>query len=287
MWRIVQVTVLLSLVGVPALGSAANPSVGLVKASGNFRVDGATVYRNSTVFEGSSIETGVAGAEVRLAGGVRLLLAPDSRSRVFRNRAVLDRGAARWEGPDEYFVEARRLRIARVGSGSVAQVSFGKTTAVEVFALTGAVRVTNGQGVVVANLIPGSALALDPQQDPSPTKLTGRLQKQEGHFLLTDETTKVTVELQGTDLDKQVGKRVELTGYAVLGAKPAAGASQIIRVTTLTAIAPPATGAAAVATAGLTAAAKTAIIGGVAAAATVGGLAASGAFEGAKQPVSP
>ena len=286
MWLTMQASVLLSLVGFLAVGSAANPSVGVAKARGNFRVDDATVYRNSTIFDGSAVETGMVPAELQLVGGARLLLAPGSKSKVYGDRAVLEKGVAQLKGPGNYPVEARTLRIVQAGPDSTAQVVLGKTNEVQVAALAGAVQVTNAQGLVVANLMPGSALALNPQEGTPPTRVTGRLQQEDGRFILTDETTNVTVELQGVALDQEVGNMVEVTGEAIPDASPVAGATQVIRVSALQSIGPVA-GATPSVAAGLSAAAKVAIIGGVAATATVSGMAVGGVFGEEKRPVSP
>jgi len=295
MWYIVQASISLFLVVFLAVGSAANAWIGVARARGNFRVDDATVYRNSTIFEGSAVETGVVPAELQLAGGARLILAPSSKSKVYGDRAVLEKGTAQLKGPGNYPVEARTLRIVQAGPGSTAQVILGKTNEVLVAALVGAVQVTNSQGLVVANLMPGSALALRPQEGTSPTRLTGRLQQKDGRFILTDETTNVTVELQGVGLDREVGNVVEVTGNAIPGTRPVAGATQVIRVSALKSIGPvavataPVAGgvSAAAAAGGLSTAATVAIIGGVAATATVSGMAVGGVFGEEKQPVSP
>ena len=64
-------------------------------------------------------------------------------------------------------------------------------------ALQGRSHVTNAQGMLVANLTPGTALEFEPQGEGADTgsKLKGILRRQEGKFLLTDDTTKVTVEV--------------------------------------------------------------------------------------------
>jgi len=172
MWYIVQASISLFLVVFLAVGSAANAWIGVARARGNFRVDDATVYRNSTIFDGSAVETGMVPAELQLAGGARLLLAPSSKSKVYGDRAVLEKGTAQLKGPGNYPVEARTLRIVQAGPDSTAQVILGKTNEVQVAALAGTVQVTNSQGLVVANLMPGSALTLNPQEGTPPTRVT-------------------------------------------------------------------------------------------------------------------
>jgi len=286
MWFTIQAFTSLFLVAFLAAGSAANPPVGVAKARGDFRVDDATVYRNSTVFEGSTVETATVSAELQLVGGARLLLAPESRSKVYHNRAVLEKGAARFEGTGNYPIEARTLRIVQAGPDSTAQVTIGKTNQVEVSALVGAVQVTNAQGVLVARLMPGTALALNPQEGTPSTRVAGRLQRKDGRFILTDETTNVTVELQGAGLDAQVGNLVEVTGDAIPGATPVAGTTQVIRVSEIRRIVPT-PGAPSSVGRGLSTGARVAIVGGVAAGTSVLGLERTGAFEDEKRPVSP
>lgn len=281
MWFTIQAFTSLFLVAFLAAGSAANPPVGVAKARGNFRVDDATVSRNSTVFEGSTVETAAVPAELQLVGGARLLLAPESRGKVYYNRAVLEKGTAQFEGASNYPIEARTLQIVQPGPDSTAQVTIAKTNQVEVSALAGAVQVTNAQGVLVARLMPGTALALNPQQGGSSTRVSGRLQRKDGRFILTDGTTDVTVELQGVGLEAEVGNLVEVTGDAIPGATPVAGATQVIRMSALRRL-----GSAPIA-AGLSTGAKVAIIGGVAAATSVLGLVRTGAFDDEKRPVSP
>jgi hypothetical protein len=191
-----------------------------------------------------------------------------------------------------------------------------------VAALTGSFRVVNSARMLVARIAAGRALALEPQSLRGPTRITGRLVGREGHYLLTDETTNVTMEVAGSPLTKpgftkMVGQRVAVTGRAQSGATPVTGAAQVIEVAQVTPAAPspgnaPASGSAPAASdpagsggaggtapagaggaAGGTAGGATvsvtmiAIVGGVAAAAVVGGLAASGKLGGSTAaPVS-
>jgi hypothetical protein len=174
---------------------------------------------------------------------------------------------------------------------------------VRVAAASGSLRVLNASGQLVANMAPGAAMAFEPQQASNMTRVTGTIQKKGEHYLLTDEITKVTVELRGAEIAKYVGKRVEVTGTMDPGATPVSDASQVVLAKEIHTNGKPvaaaaATGGAAGAAAGAagaTAGAATgiavstvAIVGGVAAAATVGGLAASDALpgQGSRAPVS-
>jgi hypothetical protein len=163
------------------------------------------------------------------------------------------------------------------------RVLLAGNTQVQVAALTGSFRVLNARGMVVARLPPGLTLAFEPQTSSGPARLIGRLQIKNGHYLLTDETTNVTVELFGPGLAKEVGQRIEVTGATDPTATPVSDASQLIRVVSVKRI-PGSTAAAAGSAGGSSGVALSgtviAVIGGVAAAAVVGGLAAAGGLPG-------
>lgn len=265
----VHAAIALMLTATLASGMAANPAIGFAMARGSFRLDNATVSRNGTLFDGTLIETAQVLSELQLQGGVRIELAPGSRGTVYRDRLVLERGQGQLAGT-AYQIEGNKIRVNAAAAYSSARVALEGTNRVVVAALGGPVRVTNGEGVLLANIHPGKALEFEPQAGAAaPTKMTGTLEKRDGHFLLTDETTGVTVELQGPGLDRNVGKRVEITGSTVIGAQAAAGAGQVIRVTAVTVLAAAGTAAAAGA-AGVAVATKAIIAGVIIAGASTG-----------------
>ncbi len=149
--------------------------------------------------------------------------------------------------------------------------------------LGGAAEVRNSQGRLVARLVSGAALTLS-AANPESVDLTGVVSQQEGKFYLTDNVTKVKVELNGKGLSKMVGKVTHVTG--TLGSPAAAGATQVVIVESATVAAAAGTGAGvAAAGAGSTIAGVStttvAIAGGVVAVGgTVGGLAAAGTIGG-------
>ena len=201
-----------------------------------------------------------------------------------------------------HVVEAATLRIAPAARDSVVQIEITGPSHVTVATSGGAAEVRNSSGVLTASLRPGMALAFDPQAAAAAAvKMTGVIESRSGAYFLTDETTKVTIQLlEGADVTKNVGKKVEVTGSAIPGANPVGGASQLVRTVTVKPVGEQeqswcrrgrwcgaAGGAAAVggaaagagAAAGLSGAAVGAIVGGVAVAGTVGGLAAAGSFS--------
>jgi hypothetical protein len=271
--------------------SGAVPVIGTVVAKGAFRLDNATVIGNATLFEGATIETNSAASRMELATGARVSLGMDSKAKFYGDHMVLEKGEGRMEKAQSFRFEARGLIIQPETGNATARVALGGGARVELVALSGSFRVLNSRGLLVANVASGHGLELEPQAVETASRLTGTLQQVGGHFLLTDETTKVTVELVGKGLSKEVGSRVEVTGQIDPAATPVTDATQFIRVSAVKHLGKGvagSSGTAAAAGAGTVAAGHTialsattiAIIGGVAAAATLGGLAAAGKLTG-------
>lgn len=291
--KMIAVVLALSL----SAGMAASPAIGTAQARGNFQVDNSPVFGSASLFEGSRVQTANAASTLDLTNGTRLQLSSDSRVKIYGDHSVLEQGASVIESAtgrtSEFRVQARNLWIeteARTGS---ARVSLSGRTHVQVAAINGGVRVRNAQGMLVANLAPGTALEFDPQSSASGSaRMSGCLQKKAGKFSLTDETTSVTVELRGAGLDQEVGNNVVVNGTMESGSE-----SPIVNVASILRAAKGCSGrsgkAAAAGVGGAAAAGwalsgtTIAIIGGVAAAATVGGLAAADKLPGQDSGNSP
>lgn len=274
-----------ALAGNLGIGHAASPAIGTVTAKGAFRLNQATVVNNASLLEGALIETASVGSSADFASGARFSLAADSKGRFFGDRVVLERGQGRLEKTAGLRIEARGLTIQPETGNATGRITLPGTARVELAALTGSFRVLNARGTVVARLPPGLTLAFEPQNTGAggTTRLTGTLINRGGHYLITDETTNVTIEVTGTGLEKEVGYRVEVSGTSDAAATPISDASQMVRALTVRRLSDDRTaaagsgGAKAGANSGIGISTGTvAVIGGVAAAAVVGGLAASG-----------
>jgi len=297
---------------------AAGSPIGMAVANGSFLVDHSRVWGNTTLFDGSVIETATAQSEVQLNGGVTMRLASDSRATVYQNRLVLESGYGQLQTAAPYAIEARSLQISTGRPGSVARVKLQGASRVTVAALGGDVRVLNSAGLLVADVEAGKSLDFEPQAAgaAAPTRASGCLLEKSGKIIVVEQTTNVILELQGLGLEQELGNRVEIAGVASATPVSVPGASQLIKVAavkgvskggctsiakkvgataaaagTATAVAGAAGGAGSAAgagaAAGIGAAASAgigvgtiAVIGGVAAAATVGGLAAVGSLPG-------
>jgi hypothetical protein len=281
-----------------ALLSAATPGIGIAMSEGNILINNAKAAGNATIADGSTLETQTAASQVRLTGGAQLRLATSSRGTVFADHIDLQKGTARIAG---YSANASGLNVRADGNSS-ATVSMRDQGIVQIAALTGNVHVFNAAGINVANLVPGRALDLRPQDAgaTAPSSLVGCAVKAGPNVLLTDETSNVTVQLRGASV--RTGRRVQVTGSMVPNSTPSSPATQVINVTGVKQVggtckagtaaaaaaggaaaggaAAGAAGAAAGAAAGISTA--TAVVAGVAAAAAagIGAAAATGAVGG-------
>lgn len=227
-----EVLVSLVLVGCLTVAQTAGPAIGVVVTKGSFRIDNSTVWGNGTLFDGTTIETGMAPSDLQLNCGARVALAAGSRGTVYRDRMVLERGEGRLADGAAYRVEARSLRVLPAAPEANARVVLTAANRVQVAALAGAVRVTNDAGIPVANIAAGTALEFEPQAAgaTAPSQMTGTLEKRDGHYLLTDQTANVTAELQGPGLSREVGQCIVVTGALVPSVQPFTPATQMIRV---------------------------------------------------------
>lgn len=272
-----------------AIVSAATPAIGTILAKGSFRVDNTTTSGNATLFEGSVLETAVASSSIQLNSGARISLASESRGRVFGDRLVLEKGGTNLENSTGFRLVALGLTIQPDRGASTGSVIFESPRRLRVSAATGSFRVLNTSGQLIANLAAGAALAFEPQQGASNvSRVSGCLENKSGHYLMTDEVTKVTVEVAGSGVAQEAGNKIEVTGTTDPTATPASDASQLVRAREIKRISKGcgdkavaaaagtggAAGAAGAAAGGGIAVTTVAIVGGVAAAAVVGGLAA-------------
>jgi len=276
--------------------SASPPVIGVAQSRGAFLINHASVPGTATILDGTSVQTLAASSDISLKSGARLTLGSNSTARVFQDRVLLESGAAELGHAPSYQLETSSLRIGAADPGTRIRVALAAGDRVRVAAFGGTAEIRNGQGILVARVLTGTALQLAAAPG-NQAVLTGVVEAENGKFFLTDETTKVKVELRGTDLKKLVGKRVKVTGSTVVGETPSGKASQVVHVTDAAILAAGAAAAGAAAAGGAGAAAAggaaagaataagvsittMAVVGGVAVGATVGGLAAAGTLGG-------
>jgi hypothetical protein len=270
-----------------AVVSASAPAIGVAMSEGTILVNDAQTPGNTTIFSGTTLQTQRASSQVRLKDGAQVRLDPDSRGKVFSDHVDLQQGSARIS---RYTANAGGLSIRAEGKSAASVTIKGK--AVEVAALTGSVRVFNSAGLNVANILPGRALDLLPQDAGASltSSLVGCPVKSGNNFLLTDETSNVTAQLRGGNI--KAGQHVQMTGSYVSDATPVSPAALVVAVSSVREVAGPCAGSAGTppvtASAGSAQGAPVGVVApvvivaavAVAAAGTVGGLYASGAIGG-------
>src|SRR5665213_490438 len=145
------------------LGAATVPtsSIGTVTANGEINVDGSAIRSNSTLFNGSVVQTSAVRSDVRLADGSQLVLNPDSRMTLYRDHAVLEQGLTMQRNAGKHAVIANGLKVSSETPNGAVLVDIQNRTHMEVAARNGAADVRTPAGDLVARIEPGKALSFD------------------------------------------------------------------------------------------------------------------------------
>ncbi len=207
----------------------AAPTIGIVTASGSFIIEKSQVWGNSTLFDGSTIQTDAASSELSLRNGVKVQLGAKSRARVFENRLTLEKGAGQMTATAPYEIDAAGLEI----TGQRVRVSM--TDQIEVMAFAGPARVVSASGQLLASIPSGRSMnfAMQAASTGEVTR-TGCLLYKDGHYILQDENTQEVAELQGTNLAQNVGNRVEASGRTSAAKPDLSVATLVIDVSSVT-----------------------------------------------------
>jgi hypothetical protein len=266
-----------ALCGSIATLTASPPVIGVARSWGAFLVNDASVPGSATILDGTFLKTVDASSDLNITGGERVTMSSNSSAIIHRDRLILDRGTAEVTGTTAYRVEARDLRIGASDPAARVRVKVDLKNRILVASLNGVAEVRNPQGMLVARVLPGTALTMSASGSAT-VELTGTLQQENGKFYLTDDITKVKVELHGSNLNSLVGKQVHIVGTES-GEAVSGGVPQTVTVATATQVGAAAAGAGAATPAGVAAASfpTIAVVGGVVVVGgTLAGLAATG-----------
>lgn len=218
MFKTLQVTaILLCLLSYSA---AATVSIGTVSARGDMRVDNYSVKGNATLFDGSVVETGQASADLRLNKGVAITMSAASRGTLYSDHLVLQQGKSEITSSGSYQLQAVGLNIVASGPHSRGVVSVKSGNTIEVASLDGTVGVSNGDGIVLANILPGRSLTFAMQAGANPAEFSGvgLVSFDNGTYYLTTDGN-VRYVLTCKDAHSFVGDKVVVTGL-LQGAAP-------------------------------------------------------------------
>jgi hypothetical protein len=169
-------------------------------------------------------------------GGARVRLAANTRSALFQDRLVLERGMPEVEGRKAHRIEAHGLRLRQEGKDAAARVAMSGQRKVQAAVLSDALRVSQAEGTWVAPMRPGRALGFVPQQVTgmdAPFEMSGCLERRQDRLVLRDVVSGFTEEVRGKRLERNIGKLVEVTAKVVPGVRPIEGAQEVIEITRL------------------------------------------------------
>jgi hypothetical protein len=231
----------LIITGSVVSSQAASLAIGVATVNGGyFQVDNSRVPADATLFDGQVLQTESASSRLHLNGGTQVDLGADSRAQVFGQRLVLEKGLGELANANTYEIDAHGLRITPVDPSGIARVRWDGSSSVVVTAVNGPVTVSNKEGVLVAKMTAGSSLSFDPQDaNAAPGDAfdsQGCLLNKGGRVILSDQSGSNVVELghvaiKGkTDVKKEIGNQVRVTGTVAKNATPVEGASKVIEV---------------------------------------------------------
>ncbi len=216
-----------------SVASAAPSNIGLVMTTGEIQIDGSSVRGNSALFSGSLISSGDANSSLQFSDGTNAVMKPGASMLVYREHSVLQKGITMQRGLDKHTVVADGLRISGTSPDTAALIGVKDATHVEVAGQSGEAEVRTAAGNLVARVEPGKTLsfALDAAAGTpaNGVKLFGILRP---HYLLTDEQTNITYQLQGSDLDALIGASVQVTG-TVVGSAAGGPAPSVVSVSNI------------------------------------------------------
>ena len=186
----------------------------MVTASGHFMLDRSEVWGNTTLFDGGRIDNGAASSEAALRNGVKIQLGSASSASVSERGLTLLKGVSQVAAPESYDVSAGGLSIRSAVGNSRVRVAWIADGGLEVTTLSGAARVANRTGLVLASIPAGRRMSFAMQAAAGVVTRAGCLVSKEGRYLLQDQNTQEVLEVRGNDLAPQVGNRVTITGTA-------------------------------------------------------------------------
>jgi hypothetical protein len=193
------------------LTSTSKPAVAW--SAGNMKINGTNHNGSANVLPGQSVETGRSSSQLYLADGSRLRLGASSRLEVMANSLSLSSGVARVDSvaPGQAVLPIRAGELEIRGRDGI--VSRPSANDVLVSASANPVEVRRHDGILIAMVRPGQTLSFAfGQASAKVTELNGTIVEENGKYFVTDEVTKIKVELAGKDASAWKGKQVRLKG---------------------------------------------------------------------------
>jgi hypothetical protein len=224
----------IAITGSVAVLMASAPVIGVTSSQSGVTLDNSRVAGSATLFDGSTIQS-EGFSRVHLNNGTRLDFAAGSKAQLFSNHAALASGMTEMQSPSGFEVDTTLLKIRSTGADSIARVKISGDH-VFVTALNAPVSVLNSQGLLVAKVTPGIPMAFMAQGATAANSfnVTGCVLNKGGVAIIDDETAKQVSQLTGADVRKAVGNTAHVVGTVDATATAAGGASQVVKVTSVT-----------------------------------------------------
>jgi len=183
-------------------------------SQGNFEIDRVAVNGSANLRDRSEITTKSTLSRLSLQNGIRGVLAPGSQAVVQADRMELRAGEVA-VSPGPYRIHAGRYVISALGSAQ-AQVQVSGARVI-VAGNGGDVSVADRDGHLLARVLPGRPLALEPTPAENSALVTvGPLRKEGERFVVEDEITNLRHEVLAPAreemLAREVGHRVQVNG---------------------------------------------------------------------------
>ncbi len=203
-----------ALMALSMAGIAAGPVIGVAVSEGSLQVNQGTIQGNANLEAGSVVRSLASEVRVRLSNGAAASLIPKSVAQFGGQSMELKSGGGIFSNANGYPVSALGFDVRSEGSAKAKL--YMENGQLQVGALDGQVKVSSRDGVLVARVMPGKALALAPAAVSDRTStMTGTLRQSGDRWTLRDEITNVDAELRFVTPNGYAGRRVVVTGRAV------------------------------------------------------------------------
>ncbi|HWG20369.1 MAG TPA: hypothetical protein VG225_07540 [Terracidiphilus sp.] len=137
--------------------AVASTAIGTASTRGDIRVDGYAVSGNATLFDGTAVETSQATATLRLDKGTQIKLGTGTLGTLYRDHMILQHGKSELASSNSYQLQASGFHVTASEPNSRGVVTVNELGAIQVAAISGSFQVTNGNGLVLAKVVPGTA----------------------------------------------------------------------------------------------------------------------------------
>jgi hypothetical protein len=193
---------------------AVTATIGVASGPGTFNLDGTKVGGNANVFEGSQIQTGGAPSRVYLESGDLVTLGFNSTGTFYKDRVLLQKGATRVTGMNQYQIEVAPYRIQSADGRSEAVVRLDGGE-VQIAALSGAVNVLDQRGALLTRIGAGTTSSFQTSDNTAAAGRSGANSGQTGTTGATSEEERRKRRRRETALYLTLGTTLAGLGLAV------------------------------------------------------------------------